>query len=33
MLLGEPSTVISLVDDRIEVLRQGSGDTSWIHQL
>jgi tRNA threonylcarbamoyl adenosine modification protein (Sua5/YciO/YrdC/YwlC family) len=33
MLLGEPSTIISLVDDRIEVLRQGSGDTSWIHQL
>ncbi|MDT8441303.1 MAG: L-threonylcarbamoyladenylate synthase [Desulfuromonadales bacterium] len=28
--LGEPSTVISLIDDRIEVLRQGSGDTSWI---
>jgi tRNA threonylcarbamoyl adenosine modification protein (Sua5/YciO/YrdC/YwlC family) len=33
MLLGEPSTVISLVDDRIEVLRQGCRDTSWIHQL
>lgn len=33
VLLGEPSTIISLVDDRIEVLRQGSGDTSWIHQL
>lgn len=33
ILLGEPSTVISLVDDRVEVLRQGSGDTSWIHQL
>lgn len=33
MLLGEPSTVISLVDDRIEVLRQGCGDISWIHQL
>ena len=33
MLLGEPSTVISLVDDRIEVLRKGCGDTSWIHQL
>ncbi len=31
--LGDPSTVISLVDDKIEVLRQGSGDTSWIHQL
>jgi tRNA threonylcarbamoyl adenosine modification protein (Sua5/YciO/YrdC/YwlC family) len=33
ILLGEPSTVISLIDDRVEVLRQGSGDTSWIHQL
>ena len=33
ILLGKPSTVISLVDDRVEVLRQGSGDTSWIHQL
>jgi len=33
ILLGEPSTVISLVDDRIEILRQGGGDTSWIHQL
>ena len=33
ILLGEPSTVISLIDDRIEILRQGSGDTSWIHQL
>jgi len=33
MLLGDPSTVINLVDDRIEVLRQGCGDTSWIHQL
>jgi tRNA threonylcarbamoyl adenosine modification protein (Sua5/YciO/YrdC/YwlC family) len=32
-IMGEPSTVISLVDDRLEVLRQGSGDTSWIHQL
>ena len=31
--LGNPSTVISLIDDRIEVLREGSGDTSWIHQL
>jgi tRNA threonylcarbamoyl adenosine modification protein (Sua5/YciO/YrdC/YwlC family) len=30
---GDPSTVISLLDDRIEVLRQGSGDISWIHQL
>ncbi len=33
ILLGDPSTVISLVDDKIEVLRQGSGDTSWIHNL
>lgn len=31
--LGDPSTVISLIDDRIEVLREGSGETSWIHQL
>ncbi len=31
--LGDPSTVISLVNDRVEILRQGSGDTSWIHQL
>ena len=31
--LGDPSTVISLLDDRIEVLREGSGDISWIHQL
>lgn len=30
VLLGEPSTVISLVGDRIELLRQGCGDTSWI---
>jgi len=28
--LGEGSTVISLVDDKIEVLRQGCGDISWI---
>lgn len=31
--LGNPSTVISLIDDRVEVLREGSGDISWIHQL
>ena len=30
--LGDASTVISLLDDRIEVLRQGSGDTDWIEQ-
>ncbi len=29
-LSGDPSTVISLLDDRIEVLRQGRGDISWI---
>jgi len=29
---GDPSTVISLIDDRIEILRQGCGDTSWIDQ-
>jgi tRNA threonylcarbamoyl adenosine modification protein (Sua5/YciO/YrdC/YwlC family) len=28
--LGDPSTIISLIDDRIEVLREGSGDISWI---
>ncbi len=28
--LGEGSTVISLIDDQIEVLRQGCGDISWI---
>jgi len=31
--LGNPSTVISLLNDTIEVLREGSGDISWIHQL
>lgn len=31
--LGDPSTVISLIDDRIEVLREGSGEITWIHQL
>ena len=31
--LGHPSTIISLLDDRLEVLREGSGDISWIHQL
>jgi len=30
--LGESSTVISLVDDKIEVLREGCGDISWIEQ-
>lgn len=30
--MDEASTVISLLDDRIEILRQGSGDTSWIEQ-
>lgn len=28
--IGDASTVISLIDDKIEILRQGSGDTSWI---
>jgi len=32
ILLAEASTVISLVDDEIEVLREGSGDISWIEQ-
>jgi len=32
VLLGDPSTVISLLNDQVEVLRQGSGDTSWISQ-
>lgn len=30
---GDPSTVISLIDDKIEVLREGCGDISWIDQL
>lgn len=30
--LSEASTVISLVNDKIEVLREGSGDISWIEQ-
>ncbi|MEA3466287.1 MAG: L-threonylcarbamoyladenylate synthase [Thermodesulfobacteriota bacterium] len=33
LLYGEPSTVISLRNDQVEVLRQGCGDTDWIHQL
>ena len=28
--LGDASSVISLLDDKIEVLRQGIGDTDWI---
>lgn len=32
ILMAEGSSVISLLDDSIEVLRQGSGDTSWIAQ-
>ena len=28
--ISEASTVISLLNDEIEILRQGSGDTSWI---
>jgi tRNA threonylcarbamoyl adenosine modification protein (Sua5/YciO/YrdC/YwlC family) len=31
-LAGDSSTVISLVNDRVEVLREGVGDISWIHQ-
>ena len=30
ILRGDPSTVVSLLADQVEVLRQGSGDTSWI---
>ena len=30
---GDPSTVISLIDDQVEVLREGCGDISWIDQL
>ncbi|NIQ96403.1 MAG: threonylcarbamoyl-AMP synthase [Desulfuromonadales bacterium] len=30
ILLGDPSSVISLVDDDVQILRQGRGDTSWI---
>ncbi|OQY23878.1 MAG: threonylcarbamoyl-AMP synthase [Desulfobacteraceae bacterium 4572_35.2] len=33
LLYGDPSTVISLCNDQIEVLRQGCGATDWIHQL
>ena len=33
ILRGDASSVISLVGDRLEVLREGSGDLSWIHQL
>ena len=32
ILMGDPSTVISLVGDRIEVLRQGCGEISWISE-
>lgn len=30
ILFSEPSTVISLLKDEVQVLRQGNGDTSWI---
>ncbi|KIH76794.1 translation factor SUA5 [Geoalkalibacter ferrihydriticus] len=33
ILRGDPSSVISLIGDRIEVLREGAGDLTWIHQL
>lgn len=32
ILMAEGSSVISLLDDHAEILRQGSGDTSWIEQ-
>ncbi len=32
ILVGDPSTVISLLDDNVEVLREGRGDISWIRQ-
>lgn len=31
VLPGDPSTVISLIDDSVEVLREGIADISWIH--
>jgi len=33
ILFNEASTVISLLNDGVEVLRQGNGDTSWIAQV
>ncbi|PLY04855.1 MAG: threonylcarbamoyl-AMP synthase [Desulfuromonas sp.] len=30
IMSGDPSTVISLIDDRAELLREGLGDISWI---
>lgn len=30
ILMDEASTVISLLDDQIEIVRQGAGDTAWI---
>lgn len=30
IIFSEPSTVISLIDDEVEILRQGCGDVSWI---
>jgi len=30
IMSGDPSTVISLIDDRVELLREGLGDISWI---
>ncbi|HKJ04466.1 MAG TPA: L-threonylcarbamoyladenylate synthase [Geopsychrobacteraceae bacterium] len=32
ILMAEGSSVISLLDDETEILRQGCGDTSWIEQ-
>ncbi|NLC70508.1 MAG: threonylcarbamoyl-AMP synthase [Desulfuromonadaceae bacterium] len=33
IIFSEPSTVISLIDDEVEVLRQGHGEVSWISQV
>lgn len=30
IVTGDPSTIISLIDDRVELLREGCGDISWI---
>jgi tRNA threonylcarbamoyl adenosine modification protein (Sua5/YciO/YrdC/YwlC family) len=30
ILMSNPSSIVSLVDDRVEILREGSGDLSWI---
>lgn len=33
ILMAEGSSVISLLDDHAEILRQGSGDTSWLQEI